>query len=125
MALTYHQSLTAVIESDDPVKIEAFIRADPSRLTDDSESDPCIIMAAASGKLKAVECLFKLGADINVRGGLLDTTALEEAVNLGHLQVVKFLLSNGALFDMTEPDHNPYFAAMHRSGRLQWENRCQ
>jgi len=53
-----------------------------------------------------------MGADVNARGGVKDGAALSEAARTGHADIVRFLLSRGALLDVSEPTRNPLFGAV-------------
>ena len=59
---------------------------------------PRLFIAAAAGDINAIKLYFDEGDDIEEEAD--DETALSMAINLGHIEVVQFLLSNGA----TVPD---------------------
>jgi hypothetical protein len=113
MALTFYQEMSSVVNRDDSPALAAFINEDKSRLARETSSGPCLQYAAQQGKLNAVKCLVELGADVNRRGGIIERTALEEAIYEGHTDVVEFLLAHGSSFDLSVPNHNPYFIALH------------
>lgn len=113
--MTYWEEMNAVIETDDPEAITRFIRADPSRLNGDKDRDPCLHEAAECGKLKAVQCLCELGADINLRGRILEWSPLEVAASEGHVEIVQYLLQRGAQMDTSRPNRNPLFHAISKN----------
>jgi ankyrin repeat protein len=70
-------------------------------------------VASAHGQLEIVKLLLNLGIDININGGISGGGPLNEAASEGHIEIVKYLLSNGAKLDVTEPEKNPLFSAIH------------
>ena len=115
MTQTFYQQMTAVIQTDDPKQIADFIRADESRLYTDSGFGTCLQYAAKEGCSNAVECLLELGADINTRVGFLERSALEEASDGGHIDIVEYLLAKGAKLEVGLPNHNPLFHAIYEN----------
>jgi ankyrin repeat protein len=70
-------------------------------------------IAAEAGSLNVVRKLLEMGSDINMRGGALESGPLTLAVSSGHIEVVKYLLEEGAKFDLSEPYRNPLFSAIY------------
>ena len=115
MTQTFYQQMASVIKTDDPKQIMDFIREDKSRLTSTTSSGTCFQYAAEQGCRNAVACLLELGAEINARSGILEFTALEASANKGHSDVVRYLISKGAVLDLSSPDHNPLFHAIYEN----------
>lgn len=67
--------------------------------------DYVLIMACSKGNLKLVEFLCEHGADVKSRldcednGHFINLSPLQAAADNGHIDVVKYLLSNGAVID--------------------------
>ncbi|MEF2967768.1 ankyrin repeat domain-containing protein [Paenibacillus sp. M1] len=70
--------------------------------------------ASSEGKLEMVKHLIALGSDVNRHGGTFDSGAINYAASEGHIEIVKYLLSVGAELDVSEPQRNPLFAAIHK-----------
>ena len=70
-------------------------------------------VAAAHGQLEIVKYLVDIGADVNARGGTFNGNALNEAASDGYVEVVEYLLHRGAEMDVSEPERNPLFGAVH------------
>ena len=71
--------------------------ANPSRI----DAETALGQHAASANDEAVRMLLKYGADIEARDGL-GKTAMDRAVDLGHVSVVKLLLEHGARLNIRE-----------------------
>lgn len=71
-------------------------------------------VAAAHGQLEILKFLIERGADVNKCGGIAGGGALHIAASEGHLEIVKYLLSCGAFLDVSEPEKNPLFGAIHQ-----------
>ncbi len=69
---------------------------------------------AVENQLDAVEFLFLKGADLNTKNEFGDTP-ITEATSLGHFDMVKFLLENGAKIDQL-PGGDPIIHEAVRSG---------
>ena len=70
-------------------------------------------VAASQGQLEIAKLLIKLGADVNIKGGVFGGSALKEAASDGHIEIVKLLLLSGAELDVSEPERNPLFGAIY------------
>jgi hypothetical protein len=76
------------------------------------QPNSCLHLAASKGRLNIVQLLLNLGADIN-REIELYSTPLNEAVSDGHLEVVKYLVEQGASLAAPSPDSNPLYSAIY------------
>ena len=70
-------------------------------------------IATEQGKREIVELLVNLGIDVNVRGGPSSATPLNTAAYEGNAHLLNYLLENNAVMDLSEPDRNPLFTAIH------------
>jgi ankyrin repeat protein len=70
-------------------------------------------IAAKGGNLELVEYLISMGVDVNARGGIFGGAPINLAAGYGQLQIVRTLLSAGAILDVSEPERNPLFSAIH------------
>lgn len=70
-------------------------------------------VAASRGQLDIIKGLVQLGADVNLRGGPADCTAIHDAAADGHEDIVRYLLEAGATLDVSEPERNPLFSAVY------------
>lgn len=70
-------------------------------------------IATEKGQSSVVEFLLNLGIDINVKGGPSSVTPLNTAAYEGYIDILDLFLAKGAEMDVSEPDRNPLFAAIH------------
>ncbi|GAA5525734.1 hypothetical protein Maes01_02306 [Microbulbifer aestuariivivens] len=70
-------------------------------------------VATQYGHKALVEFLIEKGLDINVKGGPSGVTPLNTAAHEGNLELLEFFLERNAEIDISEPDRNPLFAAIH------------
>jgi uncharacterized protein len=70
-------------------------------------------VAASHGQPEIVKLLIGLGADVNAYGGIAGGGALSLAASKGHVEIVQYPLSCGANLDVSEPERNPLFSAIH------------
>lgn len=68
--------------------------------------------AASQGHLPIVKHALDVGFDVNLRAGVSDGTALNEAALEGHVEIVEFLHTKGGEFDLDDPTRNPLFGAI-------------
>lgn len=70
-------------------------------------------VAATHGKLDIVKQLIEMGADVNIRGGILGGGPVNQAASKGYIDIVSYLLASGAEIDVSEPERNPLFSAIY------------
>jgi len=70
-------------------------------------------IATKYGHLNIVKLLIDLGINLNIKVGTSMVTPLYIAAHEGNLDILNFFLINGAEFDVSEPDRNPLFGAIH------------
>lgn len=70
-------------------------------------------VAASMGRLDILKYFINCGLDPNIEAGTFNAGAINIAAAEGHIEIVEYLLSCGARMDISEPDHNPLFAAIY------------
>ncbi len=101
------------IEEKDLSRVVTLFDAYPDYLKVITPFGTWLHVASSEGALKIVKLLVRLGVDVNAIGGTFNACAINRAASRGHYDIVKYLLSCGAIMDMTEPDRNPLFAAIY------------
>lgn len=107
------KAIRAAIKQGDTEKVFSLIGSDKARLEMITPFGTWLHVAATHGKLEIVKRLVEMGADVNARAGIAGDSPLNQAASYGHLDVVKYLLSCGAELDVSEPERNPLFGAIH------------
>jgi len=107
------KAIRTAIKAGESGKVFELIDNDPDRLNMDTPFGSWLHVASSHGKTWIVKLLIGLGADINARGGTAGGTPIHRAASDGHIDVVRFLLSCGAELDVSEPERNPLFGAIH------------
>lgn len=74
--------------------------------------DVDFLFSAQEGDLEVMKAMVEDGMDVNYRGLFRERTAIEEAAGKGHLEVVEYLIEQGAEVDI--PDHFGY-TALHKA----------
>jgi ankyrin repeat protein len=108
------REIQAAIEGGDAERVAALIGSDKDRLNMSTRLFGTWLHVAASlGQLEIVKRLVNLGADVNALGGLEGSAPLHLAAAAGHLDIARYLLSRGATLDVSAPEKNPLFGAIH------------
>ena len=89
-------------------------KSNPEAIHMESPLGSWINIAAEHGQLEIVERLLEIGIDINHPSGFNKVTALHSAAREGRIEIMKFLLKNGANLDVSDPNRNPLFVAITR-----------
>lgn len=105
--------IRAAIKEGDAEKALALIGSDRSLLEMMTVFGTWLHVAASHGKLEIVKRLVAQGADVNRCGGTYEGGALNEAASAGHFDVAQYLLSEGAIMDVSDPRKNPLFGAIY------------
>ena len=92
--------------------LEQFVRDDSALVGAQTPFGPLLHVAAGAGNLEAVKLLLSFDADISARGGTFGGDALNYAASRAQVEVCKYLLSQGATFDVSEPERNALFIAI-------------
>jgi uncharacterized protein len=107
------KDIRTAIKQGDVERVEALIGADPSRLNMTTVFGNWLHQAASLGKFEIVKRLVAMGADINAYSGIAGGGPLHRAASDGHYDIVTFLTERGASLDVSEPERNPLFGAIH------------
>ncbi len=70
-------------------------------------------MATSSGMYDVVKFLLENGIDVNIKGGIRDSSAMTIAAFKGYMDICELLYDNGAQLDVSDFDRNPLFAAIY------------
>ncbi|WP_371367081.1 hypothetical protein SRRS_11870 [Sporomusa rhizae] len=113
MDMQIAKEILTAVEAGDLEKVDKLIGSDKERLNfTTSVFGTWLHIAAKRGKLNIVKYLIKSGMDVNRRGGISDSYAINQAITYGHIEIVKYLLSCGAEMDVSDPVRNPLFDAI-------------
>jgi uncharacterized protein len=104
---------TAVAESDFK-RIKSIIKNNPELLKHETPNGSWLHVAARINNIDIIEYFINLGLDINQKGGFSKSMPIDLAVSEGNIEVVKYFLKKGAIFDESAPERNPLFAAIHK-----------
>lgn len=104
--------IDTAIKDGDTSSVLALIEEDKSRLSLQTVFGSWLHIAAKHGQLELLQRLLELGLDINVAGGIAKGTPLLAATSAGQADVVRYLISQGAQLNASEPERNPLFAAI-------------
>jgi|LakMenEpi03Aug12_release.lakeMendotaPanAssembly.Ray.scaffolds.fasta_scaffold749898_1 ankyrin repeat protein len=101
------------VKSGDLDALASMVDADSSVVNASTPFGSLLHVAADKGHLNIVRYLVQKGADINLNDGIVGGSPIGSAASSGHADVVKYLLEHGALLDVSEPNRNPLFGAIH------------
>jgi len=101
------------IRAGDTTQALQLIESDESQLQAVTPFGTWLHVASAFGNMELVKYLVKKGVDINKNSGILGGAPINEAASKGHLDVVRYLLSYGALLDTSNSQYNPLFSAIY------------
>lgn len=107
------RQIRSAIQRGEDGKVRALIAEDEDNLNMMTPFGTWLHVAAYAGQLAIVKYLVSRGIDVNRRGGILGGGALSEAASNGHIEVVQYLLSCGAVMNTTDPRFNPLFSAIY------------
>lgn len=102
----------AIIEGD-LEQVTALLDSDPVRFEFSSPVfGSWLHVAAAAGRADIVRYLLRQGMDVNRCGGTFGSSALNEAVLAGRIEMVELLLEHGAVVDLADPVGSPLYSAI-------------
>ncbi len=107
------RAINAAIREGDAAKVEELIGGSSEVLNMSNPLGSWLHIAARTGQVEVAKKLVELGIDVNSTGGAAGGNALNIAASEGHLELVKFLINRGANLDVSKPERNPLFAAIH------------
>jgi len=111
--IEFGKKLRAAIKADDVDRVVPLLADRRDILDVDTPFGTLLQIAARAGSLEVTRKLVEMGADIDKRGGALDAGPLTHAVSSGQIEIVRYLLSQGASSDLSEPYRNPLFSAIY------------
>ena len=92
--------------------LSSLVRTDRSLITARNAYGSWLHRACEEGQFSIVKYLVESGADVNLRGGTSDAGPIQDAIFGGNIEVIKLLLSNGAVLDVSTPNRNSLFRAV-------------
>ncbi len=107
------RAIYAAIREGDATKVESLIGGISEVLNMSTPLGSWLHIAARTGQIEVARKLVEIGIDVNSTGGAAGGNALNIAASEGHLELVNFLIDHGAELDVSEPERNPLFAAIH------------
>jgi uncharacterized protein len=112
-SISFGKQAREAIETRDLATLEKLLRLEPQRINEVTVFGSLLHVAARKGNIPAMELLLKMGADIDLRGGVFETGPIMEAVSEDHLEAAEYLLAQGARMETDEPFRNPLFSAVY------------
>ncbi len=110
---TILKAIREAIKQGDLQEVIRLIGDDKERLSMMTAFGTWLHVAADYGKIDICQWLVANGINLNAYGGIAGGGALQGAASEGHLDVVRYLLECGADLDISEPERNPLFGAIH------------
>jgi len=110
------EHLTYAAALDEPYNIRELLRRGVAVDTPDSSGNTALGGACVAGNLAMVKFLVQQGATVNRRLGFLERTSLMNAVEMGHPNVVEYLLTAGADVSLTDKDGKTALAIAREKG---------
>ena len=101
------------IEEGDVEGVQQILEGEPRLLNLSTPLGSWLHIATRNGQESIARLLVRMGIDVNVKGGPSGKSPLNVAAYEGNADLVSFYLKSGAKMDISEPDRNPLFAAIH------------
>jgi uncharacterized protein len=109
-----NQEFHKAIKNNDLTKLEDLIVSYPDQLNELTVFGNWLHVAISfQASLDVVECLVAHRININQEAGIGRGNPLNLAASKGRIDIVNYLLNNGALIDVSEPERNPLFSAIY------------
>ncbi|KXY06602.1 hypothetical protein AT260_17575 [Bacillus wiedmannii] len=70
-------------------------------------------VSARAGELDMIKFLVESGMDINRNEGVPKSAPIAHAASEDEMGIVEYLLDNGAILDVSDPNRNPLFSAIY------------
>ncbi|MBQ8488246.1 MAG: ankyrin repeat domain-containing protein [Pseudobutyrivibrio sp.] len=93
--------------------VKKLIKKNKELLTIETPFGTWLEVSADLGQIDLVKFFLESGIDVNKSCGISEGGPMESAAFEGHLEVVKLLVQNGAILDVSTAAKNPLFAAIY------------
>lgn len=101
------------IKKGDLLTVKQILAGNKEWLNESTPFGSWLQVASAHGQYDIVKYLIACGIDINYVGGMSEDTALTQAAFRGNVDIIELLYDNGAVFDVSNANRNPLFAAIY------------
>lgn len=95
-------------------KVQEIIEKEPYVIDMKTPIGSWLHVAVRHGNINIVKYLVESGLDINASGGTSGSKPINFAASEGHLELVQYFLDNNAFLDVSGPEKNPLFSAIHK-----------
>lgn len=106
------KSMRSAIKQGDLDLVKELIKNNKGILEVDTVFGSWLHVASTHGKIKIVKYFIERGMNVNKNGDISGGTPIRSAAESGHLDIVKVLHQNGAIFEVSEATKNPLFGAI-------------
>lgn len=106
------KDIRSAIKKGDVEKLSELLGSSTERLNIQTPFGTWLHVAASKGQLEIAKKLLQLGIDINALGSAYGGGALNNAASVGNIEMVEYLIAQGAEMDVTSPTRNPLFGAI-------------
>lgn len=107
------KEVIAAIKANDRKILILMLRSDFELLHLNTPLGSWLHIATEYSKMEIIELLLELGINVNVKGGPSGGSPLNIAASEGNVELVQYFLEYGAEMDISEPERNPLFSAIH------------
>lgn len=101
------------IKTENEKELRSYFIKEPDMLHFETPLGSWLHIATRKGKNQIAIMLVDLGIDVNAKMGPAMGTPINVAASEGNEELVRFLLSKHAELDVSEPEKNPLFSAIH------------
>lgn len=107
------KDVIAAIKAGDDERVRSMLGGNRELLHLKTPLGSWLHIATEQGQSTIVKSLIELGLDVNVKGGPSDITPLNIAAYKGNIELCDYFIDQGSELDVSEPDRNPLFGAIH------------
>lgn len=112
MDIQFVKNIRQAIKNNDANKVEELIDNDNEKLNAVFVFGSWLHEAAEYGNIDVAKKLLDLGIDTNLEARSFKGSALSSAASAGKIEMIKYLLSRGMKYDVSNTDANPLFCAI-------------
>lgn len=112
MDTEFISTIRAAIKANDISKVEGLIGNDKKKLNTVFVFGSWLHEAAKLGYVELAEKLLDMGIDTNLEARSFKGNAISSAASKGQIEMIKYLLSRGLVYDISNEDANPLFRAI-------------